>query len=216
MPDDSSREEHVHIRTAYLQERIEEFVSGAKKEQNKELYSIHDAAHTVTLETFDLEERWIRPFVAHHNSDAGFLCRHKIIAATQCAIMRHAPLRNSEEELSSNIRAKEDGMWTPKIRKLNALFAHAVALHMLQLWMIEYKQPQQSLQCLESKDLHQTYRENIFWLFRSLSVTSHNIVPRFPFFLLAQFWSMVDRYASVQGGGTFPLYREESVREHAL
>lgn len=208
MPDDDS--DKLNIRIAYLSERIDAYIVAAKQ-QNTTLYAIHDAARTIAIETFALEDEWIRPHVGHHANGSQLLCRHKIIAATQCAIMRHAPLRNNEEELSSNFRAKEEGMWALRIRELNARFATKLAVEILALYMMEYKQPESSWQYLESPVFYQTYRENIYWLTRSLAVTAHNTIPYFPFLLVSQFWSMIDRHAMVQGGGQFPVYKEESL-----
>lgn len=207
MPDSGSEKEQT--RTAYLFERINEYVSEKNKNPGSTLCAINDAAYTIALEAFNLETEHIHPNVVHAEMN-GLLCRHKIIAATQCAIMRHAPLRNNRDELRLNERAKKDGRWPEDIRRLNARFACAVALDMLEWWMMEYQQPAKSKECLNSVELEQTYRENIFWLTHSLSVSSQDITPRFPFFLLSQFWSMIDRYAIVQGGGSFPEYGKVS------
>ena len=208
MSDDDAAKKLL-MRIGYLSERIDEFLSEAKTLRGRELCCVNAAAQTLAEETFALEEKYISPYVQHPAFNT-LLCRHKIIAATQCAIMSIAPFRNNETELLSISRAKVEGAWTPNIRNLNARFAQAVAVHMLKYWMIEYSQPQKSLDCLDSEDLLQTYRENTFWLEHSLMPTSVNDIPRFPFLLLAQFWSMIDRYATVQGGGVFPAYKEDN------
>jgi hypothetical protein len=182
---------------------------GEVQARGRRLYLIPDAPEIVACDSCKLEADHIEGHVGHREGSPQVLCQHKIIASMQCAIMHVAPFRTSEA-LVRYARGREDGGWDKTTRFENALFAISVSTTMLERSMKDDGQRDEVIRYLSDPRLKQTLRENFVWLAYSLKKGPEPTMRHFPFFLVSQFWSMVEYAAILAGGGHWPPHLVET------
>ncbi|GHS92445.1 hypothetical protein FACS1894139_03170 [Planctomycetales bacterium] len=177
------------VRANYLYNRAQEFqYQYETNKQRGKIYFCEKSFLTVACRSFRLMDEFIRPAVAHQR-----LCRHKIIAATQCAIMHYAPLQFDDKYHFAATHCH--GLrWKDEIRRLNATFAHFVTLDMLARWL-SHRQKQNVV--VFHHDFFDNYAENKIWLenldfYVGTNVGNENW-SQFNFLAVAQLWAMTEK-----------------------
>jgi hypothetical protein len=123
MPTDLNK---LAVRVAYLKTIIDRFLLTDGGNYILPVLAADNAAKAIAGVSFDIEDSYIRPEVSHAQGANELLCRHKIIAATQFAIMRLLPLR-FEKVWGYEI--------DQELYRVNARLAIQVSILMLKSWL---------------------------------------------------------------------------------
>ncbi|GHT00765.1 hypothetical protein FACS1894139_17220 [Planctomycetales bacterium] len=197
-PDDlfdrrGGREKYIN---AYLQPFL---LHESQKTPTVKICQIKGAAKILARQSFALEDRYFRDWVGHSPEDNKLLCRHKIIAATECAVMLMPPilLANDYERLATALAKRyhakdrqDAGLWSKPTRKINAHFAVSLGRGMINDWQTEANRSR-VVEKLSRDVLLAICNEHELWLRDSLRHLDATLA-RFPFFPVSQMWAAVE------------------------
>ncbi|GHV22059.1 hypothetical protein AGMMS49959_12230 [Planctomycetales bacterium] len=160
------------------------------------------ASASLAAYSFAFEDKHIRPYVGHIYPDNELICRHKIIAATECAIMWLPPMLKPDEAkkvttLKKLSVAEKNAEWSMATKIIAAQFAATLAIGIIHDWQTQTKKITGMRQRIYAQltaaglTMNNIRVEHEKWL-RYALCHKEGEPKRFPFFPVSQTWTALE------------------------